>query len=461
MSKWFYTVLIFIISTSALAQRASYFKRVFVDAEYYLLYEDYKEALPLYRELLSAFPNNANIAYRIGVCYLNIPNEKEKSIPFFEQALKNVTNDYNEGYFTENKAPREVYLNYGIALRIVNDFEKAIEVLKKYKGLLQDNETFEKELVNHELSSIEYAKTLMQNSIEVEFKSVGRAVNTRFPEINPVVSSDNNTLVYTSTQQFYNAILMSNRRANVWSHPINLNSQMFADGEIQTVGITPDGKTLLLARNDNDIFNLYTSSYDTAKNAWGIISRLPKEINTRSWENYGSFSPTGDTLYFSSNRPYGKGGFDIYMSIKTVNGWTDAIILNDQVNSRFDEIAPNVSQDGKKLYFSSKGHKTMGGYDLFVSHKVNGKWSEPINLGHPLNTTDDDVFFFPIGDGSSGYISRLMPESFGENDIYLVIFNGNNRNENDPNNSNTITLDKLGLKPKSSVNPNYLSNPKP
>jgi len=206
------------------------------------------------------------------------------------------------------------------------------------------------------------------------------------------------------------------------------------------------------------MFNLYTSSFDSTKNAWGIISRLPKEINTRSWENYGSFSPTGDTLYFSSNRPSGKGGFDIYFSVKTVTGWTEAILLDASLNSPFDEIATNISQDGKKLFFSSKGHKTMGGYDLFVSYKVKGKWSQPENLGFPLNTTDDDVFFFPIGDGSSGYVSRLMPESFGENDIYMVTFKNQNHKPMNGE-SNSITLEKLGLKPKTSVNPNYLTIP--
>ncbi|MDD2196720.1 MAG: hypothetical protein PHE03_01475 [Bacteroidales bacterium] len=422
MRRFLYTIIFFFIVLSSFSQRTSYFRRVFVDAEYYLLYEDFREALPLYQELHNSFPDNANIAYRIALCYLNTPNDKHKSIPFFEQALQSVTNSYKEGYFTETQAPKEVYLHYGRALRITNDFEKATAAFEKYSGLIIDDEKENKQLVNHEFKAIAYAKELMKNPIDIKFTSVGKTVNSRFAEINPVVSADNQTMVYTSVQQFYNAIQMSTKRAGVWTHPININSQMFADGAIATVGISPDGTKLLLSRNDNDIYNLYTSTLDTAKNTWGVLSKLPKEINTRSWENYAAFSPTCDTIYYSSNQSGGMGGFDIYMSIETADGWTPGVNLGPSVNTPYDEIAPTLSYDGKKLFFSSTGHQTMGGFDIFVSELRGGKWTKPKNMGYPLNTTDDDVFFYPIGDGSMGYISRFMPQSQGDNDIYLVDF---------------------------------------
>jgi hypothetical protein len=136
--------------------------------------------------------------------------------------------------------------------------------------------------------------------------------------------------------------------------------------------------------------------------------------------------------------------------------------LSDDINTPFDEISPIMSHDGKKLFFSSKGHKTIGGYDIFVSHLVNGKWTKPKNLGYPLNTTDDDVFYFPIGDGSAGYMSRVMPQSFGGTDIYFVQFEqgADEQNQFDINQSNSsITLDKIGHKPNSSVRPNFLTIP--
>ena len=456
MKKILYTIIFSCILTTSFSQRTSYFRRIFVDSAYYLLYEDYKDALPLYLELHGAFPDNANVAYRIGLCYLNIPNEKNKSLKFFEQAKHSITNSYKEGYFTETQAPREVYLHYGRALRIANEFDKAKEAFEKYQGLLFDENKEEKQLLNLELKAIAYAKELIEKPVSIKFTSAGKTVNTRFAEINPVVSSDNQTMVYTSAQQFYNAILISTKRANVWTHPININSQMFADGAIATVGLSADGTTLLLARNDNDIYNLYTSTLDPASNTWGILTKLPKEINTRSWENYAAFSPTGDTLYYSSNRPGGMGGFDIYISVKNAEGWSEGVNLGSSVNSPFDDIAPTLSHDGKKLFFSSVGHQTMGGFDIFVSERRNGKWSKPTNMGYPLNTTDDDVFFYPIGDGTKGYISRLLPQSFGDNDIYLVEFENipNGSSQNDKTQENALeSAEKLGALKSSSQKP--------
>jgi hypothetical protein len=431
MNKYFYSLVIFLIlSLSAFSQRSSYFKRVFVDAEYYLLYEDYQDALPLYLEIYNLQPNNANINYRIGICYLNIPNQKHKSIPFFERAIKDITDNYREGYFTERQAPKTAFLYYGQALRINGDFAKSNQAFITYRSMLSDSDAHEISIVKKEMESVKYAKELMENPVSVKFTSVGRYVNSRFSEIFPVVSADNITMIYTSAQQFYYAIMMSTKSDDNWKHPINITSQLFADGAIRTVGLSSDGRTLLLARNDNDVYNLYISQYDTTKKSWGMMSRLPKEINSKSWENYGAFSPTGDTLYFSSNRSGGQGGFDLYFSVKTASGWSEAIALGDAINTPYDEISPTLSHDGKKLFFASKGYTTMGGFDIFVSYRRNGKWTKPINLGYPINTTDDDIFFFPICDGTKGYISRALSESFGENDIYFVEFNKNVNSKN-------------------------------
>ncbi len=423
MRKLLYLIVaLFLFTVSGTAQRASYFKRVFIDAEYYLLYEDYSDALPLYQELLNTYPNNANINYRIGLCYLNISGEKKRSIPYFEKAKRFISQDYKEGYFSEDKAPREVYLHYGRALRIAENFDAANEAFTKYSQLLTGSDTEQKAIVTKEINAIQLAKQMKQNTIPVKFISLGGAVNSRFPEINPVVSADNSTLIFTSVQKFYNAIMVAHKRAGIWTYPENINGQTYADGEIYTVGLSSDGKSLLLSRNDNDVFNLYVSVYDTLKQQWGAITRLPKEINSRDWENYASYSPTGDTLFFSSTRPGGSGKFDIYYSAKVSGGWSRPVNISI-INSAFDEIAPTISHDGRYLFFSSNGNKSMGGYDHFVSKRNGSNWGKPINLGSPINTPDDDIFYQPIGDGSSGYISRVMERSYGFSDIYLVEFN--------------------------------------
>jgi len=415
------SVLFFItLSINLFGQKDSYFKRVFVDAEYYLLYEEYRDALPLYLEIQRSYPENANIHYRIGQCYLNIPTEKNKSIPYLEKAIAKINDKYREGYFTENKAPKEAYLLYGRALRIAGDFDKALQAFIAYKNSFNSNDIKDYLIVDKEIESIEIAKNMIANPKKSVFKSLGRTINSNVSEINPVSSSNGNMLIYTSLQRFYNAILYSEYKDSAWSNPTNLNPQIFADGPISTVGMSGDGGSLVLSRNDNDDFNLYISKFDQSQKVWLQQEKLPKEINGRSWETYGSLSVTGDTLYFSSNREGGFGGFDLYISVKILDGsWSNPVNLGSEINTPMDESAPVIADGGRKLFFCSKGHNTMGGYDIFVSKRINGIWKSPENLGYPLNTTDDDLFFFPIGDGLKGYISRTSVGGQSE-DMYLV-----------------------------------------
>jgi len=417
----FLNIIFTFLAFNVFGQKDSYYKRVFVDAEYYLLYEEYRDALPLYLEIQRSYPENLNIYYRIGQCYLNIPTEKSKSIPYFERAVTKISDKYREGYFTETKAPKEAYLLYGRALRIKGDFDKALVAFSTYRSLLNARDSADYYVIDKEIESIGVAKCMIEKPRNYTFKSLGRKINTTFPEINPISNSSGTILMYTSLQRFYNAILFSEYKDSTWSTPMNLNASLFADGPISTVGISEDGGSIVLSRNDNDDFNLYLSKFDQVKKAWAPLVKLPKEINGRSWETFGSLSRGGDTLYFSSNKEGGIGGFDLYISVKQTSGdWSIPLNLGVDINTPMDESAPFITNGGKKLFFCSRGHSTMGGYDVFVSNFVGGKWSTPENLGYPLNTPDDDLFFFPIGDGTKGLISRASDEGQEDDDIYMV-----------------------------------------
>lgn len=417
-------LLLILISTlpfsGAFGQKNSYYKRVFVDAEYYLLYEEYRDALPLYQEIHKAFPANHNLAYRIALCYLHIPNEKGKSLPYFEKAIQGITANYKEGYFTETKAPREAYLHYGKALRLSGEFEQSLQAFTTYRGLLKADEKSEFRIADKEIEAVGVAQEMLAHPRGHVIQPIGRNVRTRFSEKNPLADSTGNAIIYTSVQRFYNAILISQKDTNLWSNPININTQLYADGAIRTVGLSSNGSVLILSRNDNDASNLYYSTFDRVKNRWNPITKFPKEINSRSWENFGSLSASGDTLYFSSNREGGFGGFDLYMSTKTATGeWTTPVNLGESINTPFDEIAPFVTEGSQKLFFSSNGHTTMGSFDLQYSHRSGSAWGKPMNLGAPLNTPDDDIFLFPVGNGSRGYLSKPSAEG-GDDDIFYV-----------------------------------------
>ncbi len=133
------------------------------------------------------------------------------------------------------------------------------------------------------------------------------------------------------------------------------------------------------------------------------------------------------TLYFVSDRKGGQGRQDIWMTQKTIDGskWQKPQNLGYVVNSKYNEETVEISSDGKDLYFSSKGHNSMGGYDVFVTHKNDdGTWTEPENIGYPINTPGDDVFFMLTDNEKFGYYSTTREDSYGDKDIYQVVFLG-------------------------------------
>ena len=206
---------------------------------------------------------------------------------------------------------------------------------------------------------------------------------------------------------------------NGWSFPRILMEELNVDEDAYPTAMNYNGDELIIYRSDNFIGDLYTSKL--VDGFWTPLIRMNDNINTKYWESHACFSFTGDTLYFTSNRKDGYGGLDIYYSIRTEEGeWDVPVNLGPTINTRYNEETPFITKDGKTLYFSSYGHYNMGGYDVFYSTKLeDGEWAVPINAGYPINTTDDDVFFVPVRNGTFAYFPRLFEEGYGLTDIYL------------------------------------------
>jgi hypothetical protein len=174
---------------------------------------------------------------------------------------------------------------------------------------------------------------------------------------------------------------------------------------------------------DHDGGDVYISKLKG--NEWSRPKAIEAPINSKYQENSATFSFDGRGLYFVSDRPGGYGGKDIYFSRADKNGnWSEPINLGAAINTKYDEIGVFMLPDGKTLYFSSKGHYTMGGYDVFKTVFENGKWLEAINLGYPINSADNDVFFSISANGRHGFYSSVRPEGMGGQDIYMINFYG-------------------------------------
>ncbi len=408
-----------IISTFVYSQSKQELKKKFVNAEFALLYEEYQEALPLFLELYNSGRKDANIEYRIGICYLNIPNEKDKAIPYLEDAVQNISENYNAGYFTEKQAPNKAYYHLGIAYRINNQLNKALVLLNKYKKLLNENDTENLENVNVQIKSCKNAIELSNTPTNLFEKNLGKAINTTFANNNAVVSEDESIIIFLNSLRFYDGIFCSVKRNGRWLSSRNISLQFKSDKPLKPVFLTRDGKTLYLQRNDNDNLNLYKSKFEN--DLWTPIEKLNSNINTKSTETHACISDDGKILYFTSDRDGGFGGLDIYKSyLDKNNEWGPAINLGSTINTSLDEDTPFITEDGNTLYFSSQGHLNIGGFDIFYSTKNNNTWDTPINIGYPFNSTDDDIFFFPLKNGKIAYYSKLKPIGYGNNDIYRI-----------------------------------------
>jgi Ca2+-binding EF-hand superfamily protein len=392
---------------------------MFVYAESEFLFEEYAEALPNYLRLNEQYPDNDNINYKIGVCYLNDPYEKDKAIGFLEKAVKNINPKFKENNFKEKGAPLEAYFYLGNAYRINEQLEKAIKTYEHFKDQA-DPELYDLELVNEQISACKNAIDLKTRPVDIEIVNLGDRINTRFSDVQPVVSGDESKLVFVQKQAFFDALAYAEKIDGEWSFPRILMEELQVDDDVYPTSLSYDGNTLFIYRNDNFTGNLYTSNYSDGR--WSSLTRLNENINTKFWESHASLNKPGDTLYFTSNRKGGYGGLDIYYSVKgSNNDWGQAVNLGTPINTKYNEETPFITSNGKTLYFSSYGHYNMGGYDVLYTTKLSdGKWAVPINAGHPINTTDDDIFFNPVQNGAYAYFPRYRDEGLGRTDIYHI-----------------------------------------
>ncbi|MFC2103980.1 OmpA family protein [Bacteroidota bacterium] len=398
-------------------------KEIFQEAEYYILYEDFPEALALYQRLANNDFVNAYINHRIGECYLHISGQKHKAIPYLEEASKDISDDIKEGSFKETHAPIRTLFYLGDAYQVNNQLDKAIETYQKFKEALEVQDIYNIDYVDQQIQACINAKELMANPLKVRKVNAGNIINDEFSNINAVVSSDENSMVYISKLKFYDAVLYSEKVRGDWSAPININSDIQSDGEYYPCYLSAKNKSLILFKYDNFSGDIYLSEFKEGK--WQLPKKLNKHINSKSFETHATLSADGKTIYFVSDRKEGFGGLDIYKSTfdDAINDWGIAVNLGPEINTPFDEETPQISEDGKTLYYSSQGHYNMGGFDIFYANLIEeNQWSTPINIGYPINTTDDEIFFYPVKNGQYAYLSTCDKAGFGQKDIYRIEF---------------------------------------
>jgi len=399
-------LIICVIPYAATAQSSSEMKDIFAQAESYYLYEEYELANQLY--LLLETPDNLNIKFKIGTCYLNIAGEKEKSIPYLEEAVKSASYDSKTGTFKETRAPLDAYFSLAKAYMVNDDLEKGLNTLMTFQKLA--GETKSKggmqnlEFINQQILACKLAIGLKENPVVFTKNSLGPDFSMGSINDSPAVSFDGNTIVYTERRGIVNVLYYSRKERGKWQPPVEITNELNAGEDCSSCALNYDGTELLLYKTDNYDGAIYSSTYTNGY--WTPIKKLNRNINTKFYESHAAISADGKRLYFTSNRDGGYGNLDIYVSEKDGSGdWGPAVNLGPTINTPYNEDTPFITEDGNYLYFSSEGHSSMGGYDNFRSYFSGTSWQTPENLGYPVNSSDDDRFYQPANNGKNAYYS--------------------------------------------------------
>lgn len=403
------------------------YKDNFTQGNFLLLEENYPMALKFFQEAYRTDSSSANINYKVGVCLLKSVSQKNSSLYYLRRAAKDVTRNYDDIEPRIKKAPEDAFYYLAQAYHLNSLFDSAQSYFESYKTLIGTKNPELLRDVNHRIEMCKNAKEFTASPLPVKITNLGDSINSIYPDYGAVMSLDENIIYYTSRRYgergidglYLEDIFVSYRKAdNTWTSPVPLLG-VNTDQNEATISLSTDGQTLFLYRDDNG-GDIYFSTQDFQGN-WSKPQPMEGDINSKAWETHATLSADGNTLYFASDRKGGYGGRDIYRCVRINNRWSKAFNLGPTINTPYDEDAPFIHPDKTTLFFSSSGHKSMGGFDIFfTAQDDSGHWAEPINMGYPINTPDDDVFYITSVDGKRAYFSSVREGSYGDKDIYMA-----------------------------------------
>lgn len=387
---------------------------------------NYDEALTIYLELLADDARNMEYNYRIGVCYLNTNINKAKAIPYLELVTRQT-----------NYEPDAMYL-LGRAYHFAYRFDDALIAYNKFKaGGKGKPENLAD--VDREIQNCYNAEQIMKFPLDVTFENLGSSINTPYPDYSPFVPADESFLVYNTNRNdngnlrqpdgsYFSTLSISRVNDGGFLKSKNIGAPISTtDGNAECAGMSPNGDYMIVYYDDAaGSGDLFLSEMDKTKSAYKRPVKLDESINSKYYEIAATISNDGNVIYFASNRPGGFGGMDLYMSKRLPNGkYGPALNLGAGVNTPYDEDYPSISGDGKTLYFSSKGHTSMGGYDIFKANfnADSSKFTSVTNMGYPINTPEDNSNFRISENGRYGYLAARRDDGLGDLDIYRVTFN--------------------------------------
>jgi hypothetical protein len=387
---------------------------------------NYLLALPFYENLYKNHPNEEYLKYCYGKTALSRSDKHEVALKLLSEV------------YEKNKKVDDIEYDLARANHFNYKFDEAIVLIDKAIANKRVSPESKKKAAQLKQYCIN-GKELYAKPTGAKIENMGNVINSPYEEYVPVISADESIMLFTyrgvestgglqneffmpdKLGKYYEDVFQAVRIDGEWKRPmpvksVNTNSH---DGAI---ALSPDGFYLFVYRDDGDDHgDIYLSNSLTGE--WTVPQKLKGQVNSYSWEGSCSMTADGKYLYFSSERGGGFGGKDIYRATLLPDStWGNVMNLGDSINTALDDDAPFIHPDGVTLFYSSQGKNSMGGYDIFQS-KLNWRdssFSKPVNLGYPINTTDDDIYYVLSANGDRGYYASGKAGGEGLKDIYAV-----------------------------------------
>lgn len=372
-------------------------------------------------------PQSAKAQFMAGQSIMLTVN-KEKSLQYFRRAWE-LDPDVDEDLL--------YFLGQGYHHNL--KFDSAILFYDRYNRILARSLKLEKSNkineVNRRIFECRNAVIYIENPVDVEITHLNENVNSEYPDYAPTINSSETLMVFTSRRPdgnlnttvaadlvYYEDIFYSEFIDGEWQPSKNMRGPLNTNYHNSSVAISPDGQEMILYHDSNG-GDLFVSTKNTSGEFEWSSPKNMEGLNSEYLENSASLTADNKTVYFTSTRPGGYGGTDIYRAqLGKGNRWGDIQNLGPLVNTEMDEDGVFITANGKHIFFSSNGHAGMGDMDLYRSSldTVNGTWSQPVNLGYPINSPENDIYFVLNADETHAYISSVRKENVGEQDIYKV-----------------------------------------
>jgi outer membrane protein OmpA-like peptidoglycan-associated protein/tetratricopeptide (TPR) repeat protein len=385
---------------------------------FYYYDQNYEKAAELYQALLNNYPDNSNLCAKLGICDLNLDGKRAEALKLLLKASLNVVKNDKEYVEYGEKAPLDTYLYLAISYHQNDSLQKAITLYSDAKKKLSGSKAFKEEYIDLQIRDCRYALEMKKKPLTLITGLFTQWLGDYPGACNPVLAKNDSVFIFTQKTDAKTRILCSYKSGS-WKRPVDITKQLGGYDKLYSNSITGDGDMLIIYMDDGGDGNLYFSLRKDS--TWTKIKSVGKPINTIYWQSHGFITPDGKTIYFASNKPGGEGELDIWYSEKGPNGkWQEPKNCGNVINTPYNEDTPFFDEASGALIFSSVGHTSMGGYDVFRSIKKNGTWTSPMGMPFAFNNTQENTFFI-LNNNKPGFITSLYNDSTKTRNIYSIV----------------------------------------